>query len=1286
MGSVQFLGLASGTDWNSIIDRLVEIERRPLDNLIAQRDKVQINRTIMSQVNERLRSFNTTLSTMRFESTFLSRKAESSNSARVSATADVRAAKGTYNVAVERLAKAGRASSGLDGAIFSKVANLSTTQTMGIGNLVPYGDFQPTRALASTLIKDTIQAGKFGAAITKNDTITINGLLKDGTAVNGTFTFNGDSTDTLSRLATTVAQVFHGEIAGSIGNNGELTFVETDPTIAGDVTFNTTVPTLGIVFNDIDFSGSTLTFGIGNNVAGAGGSFRRLIHNLTFTSAGVPELNSAADIASLDQVLSGALNAGDIIRISGTESNGAAIAVSDFTYTGAAGGQTIADLVATVSGAYASGTATYENGKLVLTADAAGVSSLSINLEFVDSAPATTFDLAGFVVAEPGRTARGQMITTGSFTVEGKGEHLLSSTDGKAGLIHGTVTLMDASNTLGSYGVTDFDLFTLDVDSAGVLAPVTITGLSEYSTLQDLVDAINTQVPAVTAQLVVSAGTYRLEIAANTGGRDLRLYDVAGGIVDRIIKVGATDLDSTANDLVNTFGSTTATDDVTMIDWFRPDNGGPMQRRFWTGDEGSPVADLINGVALNGAGGAFTPGVATIVTADSSELNTLQDMFTYHFGSNGIAVNPPTHMPAINPVLSLAEAGFAITPENSDVNPLFHTNGFFTINGVRITVGDVNSTTINHVLGAINSSGAGVTAYFDTANLRFYLRNNIHGSQGVTLGGGGDTSNFLTLAGLLPAAGGVTVQGQNRGNIDIELPLAQSGFTQPPTSGVFTINGVRIALDTGVDTMTEILEKINNSGAGVTASYDPIADRFTLMQKLDSNSAGARIEIGDPADTSNFLESVGLTVDMTSVTQIGNARETSRFTVNDVAFERNTNTVDDVIDKVKLTLNAVTDGPESITVSGDAQRTQDAVVDFVVDYNMTMELLNARPLSKEERSYTAALTNEKANTMTSQEIDEYISRRAELLTRDFLSRDNSTRQIVRRMQDLLTGLVRNDGFFQSIGQAGLATAEIGAGAQVALVSQGRLLAPSSDRDTLEQLITDSADLQDAISNRDEDLYTLFANILESRLTHTGTVNLSGGIGLASGLQFSIGDGTTSTTVTFSSGLHSKTSILNTINSRLNSSGLSTSMLAYYDSQDMLNLRVAKTDSQSVLQLLDLSSGSDSMLTKLGWASGIYLGPDPSIAGGSALRTREYIRGVTSATGIITERIKENGSFDRIIGTYDESISRMEDNLADYEKRLREKFARLETSLARMQSQQQALESAIARQQAETSSK
>ncbi len=1275
MGSVSFLGLASGTDWNNIINQLTQLERRPITLLENQRDQLLFEQTATSRINTQLGKLNTVFSSLRFESTFLTRKTTSSNPNRLSISADPGAPVGTHTVEVKRLAAPSRVSSGSDGQLFSKVANLSTSQTMGIATVQPYGDFQPTRALPTTLIKDTLQAGKGPAQISKGDTISIAGQLKDGTVVNGTFSFNGDSSDTLQRLATTVAQVFHGEISGSVGSNGELTFIESNPALAGDVNFNTIAPNVGLKFNDADFSGSTLSFGIGNNVAGAGATTRRLVSDLTFTSGGVTETNGATDLATLDQVSSGTLNNGDIIRITGFEQNGAAIAPVNFTYTGAAGGQTIDDLVNSISAAFGTANATYSNGKIVLTGTASGTSSLDLNLEFVDSPTATSFQLGDFKVAESGRTAAAQMITTGSFTVEGTGEHLLAASEGKAGRVRGSVTLLDPSNTLASYGVSEMDLFSIDVDSpSGSLGPVTLNGLSEYSTLQDLVDAINTQVPAVTAQLAYTGTDYRLELMANNGGRNVRLDDVAGGILDKLFKPAATSLSSSSNDLANTFAATTATDDYTIIDTFRPDNGGPLQRRIVTGDEGTPIADLIGGVAINGA---FQNGVATILTTNSAELNTIQDTRTYLFGSRSIAANPPGSIPFIRADVPLEDAGLAIAPVNSDVNPLFHTDGFFTINGVRINVGDVSTTSMNDVLAAINSSGAGVSAFFDPANARVYLRNNSPGTAGISIGGNGDTSNFLRLAGLTTDAGGTQIAGQNKAGISKDLPLAQGSFSQSVSSGIFTINGVHIVIDAGVDSLTSVMQKINRSGAGVEASYDSAADRFVLTQKLDSGVSSPRISIGDSGDTSNFLEAMQLTVDTTLPTDVGSVRQTALLNVDGNEYERSGNTIKDILEKVSLTLNAVTSGPETVSVAADSERIKSTIIDFVVQYNTTMEMLNAQPLSREEKKKTAELTDAAAANMTADEITSYLETRQTLMTRDFISSDNTMRQTTQQIQAMVTGPVSSGGIFASLGQIGLSTAPVGAGPSAAAVSQGRLLGPTSDREQITALIESNSTLLTAIEENGDELFKLFSNAMESRYDHVGSRNLSSGITVNTRLRFSIGTGGSSTVqVDLSAGTYSQVSLLNTINSQITSAGLGSSLLAFFDAQNQLNLRSAQSETQSVLQLLDQSEGSDSVQGTLGLTPGLFFGPDPQIAGGVARRGKSLIDSLTRSGGAIIERIKEGGSFDRRIDGLSKQISTMEDRVTEKEATLRAKFARLETSLSQLQTQQSSISSAV----------
>lgn len=91
--------------------------------------------------------------------------------------------------------------------------------------------------------------------------------------------------------------------------------------------------------------------------------------------------------------------------------------------------------------------------------------------------------------------------------------------------------------------------------------------------------------------------------------------------------------------------------------------------------------------------------------------------------------------------------------------------------------------------------------------------------------------------------------------VDPSVPLNQAGLGTPITAGSFSINGVSIAVDPAVDTLNDVINRINNSGAGVTASLVPDADGRPNILRLESANP---IQLGSGADTSNFLSATRL--------------------------------------------------------------------------------------------------------------------------------------------------------------------------------------------------------------------------------------------------------------------------------------------------------------------------------------------------------------------------------------------------------------------------------------------
>ena len=105
---------------------------------------------------------------------------------------------------------------------------------------------------------------------------------------------------------------------------------------------------------------------------------------------------------------------------------------------------------------------------------------------------------------------------------------------------------------------------------------------------------------------------------------------------------------------------------------------------------------------------------------------------------------------------------------------------------------------------------------------------------------------------------GVTNAG---GSVDTSVVFSgagSAGFAVSVTNGIFTINGKQITVDANTKLGTDgsadvdtIIYKINNSGAGVTATYDASTDKITL-------TSGSNITLGAASDTTNFLQAARL--------------------------------------------------------------------------------------------------------------------------------------------------------------------------------------------------------------------------------------------------------------------------------------------------------------------------------------------------------------------------------------------------------------------------------------------
>lgn len=280
----------------------------------------------------------------------------------------------------------------------------------------------------------------------------------------------------------------------------------------------------------------------------------------------------------------------------------------------------------------------------------------------------------------------------------------------------------------------------------------------------------------------------------------------------------------------------------------------------------------------------------------------------------------------INPAATLASSGLS-----TDV-----VGGTFTINGVAFTV-DPATQSLNDILNAINASGAGVTATYDAASDTVTMANVAAGDTGIiNFGASGDDSNFLSAISVQGATQATNANGStsvtSTRNVGAAVPgenLATVTFAAGTvTSGTFKVNGITISIDTATDSLADVVQRINDSDAGVMASYDTATDSIRVVSET-LGSRTIRFESG----TSNFLDITHLT------TAAQEAGKDALFTVNGGAVQtRNSNQVSDAIGGI--TLNFLSQGTSTVTVGVDDDAIVEDVQAFLDEVNASLTAIN----------------------------------------------------------------------------------------------------------------------------------------------------------------------------------------------------------------------------------------------------------------------------------------------------------------------------------------------------------
>lgn len=269
----------------------------------------------------------------------------------------------------------------------------------------------------------------------------------------------------------------------------------------------------------------------------------------------------------------------------------------------------------------------------------------------------------------------------------------------------------------------------------------------------------------------------------------------------------------------------------------------------------------------------------------------------------------------VDPDVALKDSGLALTV----------TAGSISVNGTSIDI-DPTTDTLNTVLTKINTTVTDVHASFDSATGKVtftYVGADPDGT--VQLGSGADTSNFFQAIGVDGKTGADITSSTALGSVSTTKALNSANFKNSlDASGEFEINGVKIVYDASYDGLSDIIDRINNSDAQVTASYDATEDKLVLTA-LDTGSK--TIQMTDLSG--NFLEAVGLNA---ATQSLGNNAEYYIDEINEGStLTSSSNEISGIISGVSFTL--AEEGDATITVTNDTEAALDAINAFVTQYN-----------------------------------------------------------------------------------------------------------------------------------------------------------------------------------------------------------------------------------------------------------------------------------------------------------------------------------------------------------------
>lgn len=276
------------------------------------------------------------------------------------------------------------------------------------------------------------------------------------------------------------------------------------------------------------------------------------------------------------------------------------------------------------------------------------------------------------------------------------------------------------------------------------------------------------------------------------------------------------------------------------------------------------------------------------------------------------------------------------------------------VNGSKSSIDIKAGETVQKVIDDLNKI-TGVSASLSNDG-KLTIQSSDSGTYSVTTGSSTDTSNFSNVMSLTKnsSTGAYT---SSKSIFDTNTTTAITGTTFATSGGAdttvqqgtFTIGNVEFTIDANTS-LNDVINKINSSDCGATATWDPNSGKFSLT----ASDEGA-LSINVQAGTSNFTDVMGLTNSTwtTTVSEDGTTTTTTLastklvsdsqtlgknaiLSINGTTIISSSNTVTSDISGISgltLTLNTTTSAAAQVGITPDATQVTNALTTLVNAYN-----------------------------------------------------------------------------------------------------------------------------------------------------------------------------------------------------------------------------------------------------------------------------------------------------------------------------------------------------------------